>query len=396
MKNVFYNELIKRTTTESSVYNVIGAEIKARRINKAYTLKYVSENICSLSYLCKLENSLIIPNPSFISKICDRVDLSEEALKKLFNLDKYIKSIIEAFYNDDEKTIIEVYKTVSDFDNYRVYIIRLIYFIYYKDFDLAKNLHDKLEKLSKSMDNNDLSYVAVFSAIYKIETNEYFDSIRILQSIVKKNYSECITALAYEYLLKGYYLTDSKQFLLTIDKTIDYNRQMHNYKRIDNNLYMVSKYYLNNNLITEFIEIYGKMQNTKYYDTLSLLYSIYQMKPLKMGIELNRFISPFYEMLYLYYTDIAKYKIRMKVLDKRYSELELLYLHYLDIKDNDEASYIEYSLSLYPNALRLNCIFLIKEISMQLARLYSKHKKYKQASEVMRKSNIAINKIMEI
>lgn len=55
-----------------------GSAIKHRRRELQMTLEEASENICSLSYLSKVENNLIKPNPEFSDKLRERLDLSSD------------------------------------------------------------------------------------------------------------------------------------------------------------------------------------------------------------------------------------------------------------------------------------------------------------------------------
>ena len=61
---------------------VIGAELKRRRIYKATTLVNLS-SICSISYISKIENGKIIPKLHVLQELCEEQGISKEELDTL-------------------------------------------------------------------------------------------------------------------------------------------------------------------------------------------------------------------------------------------------------------------------------------------------------------------------
>ena len=84
------SEIIKRKNSKNDVNAVVGVEIKNRRIALQRTLLSVSYKICSISYLCKLENNRILGNTLYVREICDRVDLTKDKIDVLLNLKKIL------------------------------------------------------------------------------------------------------------------------------------------------------------------------------------------------------------------------------------------------------------------------------------------------------------------
>ena len=101
---------------------IIGAELKRRRINQSQTLVNLS-GVCSISYISKIENGKIIPKMSVLRELCEEQGMSNEELETLLNIDSLIEKCIESMFWNDDGSISNIYKTVSLFDNYKTCFI---------------------------------------------------------------------------------------------------------------------------------------------------------------------------------------------------------------------------------------------------------------------------------
>lgn len=61
-----------------SKFQSFGAAIKRKRIERNMTLEESAEDICSISYLSKIENSLLEPSPKYFHLLKEKFDLNEE------------------------------------------------------------------------------------------------------------------------------------------------------------------------------------------------------------------------------------------------------------------------------------------------------------------------------
>ena len=95
--NIIILELLKRQKCKVEAYNEIGLEIKHRRERRGLTLEQVAGEICSVSYLSKIENSLIVANHFYLHELCKRVNLTDEEIDKLFSIEKYVEEALDAF-----------------------------------------------------------------------------------------------------------------------------------------------------------------------------------------------------------------------------------------------------------------------------------------------------------
>ena len=69
MKTLIQQELEKRSQRDDDVYNLIGAEIKRRRVSQSQTLSSIAGDVCSVSYLCKVEKNQLKQNRHMLKEI---------------------------------------------------------------------------------------------------------------------------------------------------------------------------------------------------------------------------------------------------------------------------------------------------------------------------------------
>ena len=189
-----------RKKVHDDKYGIIGVEIKNRRKNKAQTLEALSSQVCSKSYLCKIEKNKIDPNKAFLREICSRLELSDDKVDFLFDLKEIVIDTIKAFIIDDKDYIAYAVEHGKGFKNYRYTIIKFINYLTIKDMDNASIIYKELLKIISNMSDFDLNIFALFSAIlslYKFEFRSALDDIefmdlssmdinlRVLKSIVE-------------------------------------------------------------------------------------------------------------------------------------------------------------------------------------------------------------------
>ena len=66
------NERLIVDRIQKDTYFIVGTEIRARRYRLSMTLEALADGICSLSYLCKIENCKIEPNREFLREFVCR------------------------------------------------------------------------------------------------------------------------------------------------------------------------------------------------------------------------------------------------------------------------------------------------------------------------------------
>ena len=100
----------------------IGSVIKHYRLERNLTLEDTAKDICSISYLCKVENNQIVPSKSILPNLITRLNIKEEEFKPSYNNFSYQEIIKE------NKVSEEMLKKLSNKRNYKA---KLIYYAYY-------------------------------------------------------------------------------------------------------------------------------------------------------------------------------------------------------------------------------------------------------------------------
>lgn len=118
--------IVKRTL--NSYHNVIrthnktvGSIIKHHRKEKNLTLEETSEDICSISYLCKVERNQLVPSNKILPKLVKRLNINESEFN--YNADySWISTIIE-------NNLVPEYllKDLSSKNDYRSKLIKFAY-----------------------------------------------------------------------------------------------------------------------------------------------------------------------------------------------------------------------------------------------------------------------------
>ena len=128
MKNDFFKRELKRRGEEvdNTSYEMLGAEIKRLRLKNRQTLSNVAENLCSISYVCKIERAQIKPNKHMLGEIYKRLEAKDEDMNRLFNLKDYIVKSVEWFYTNNTKKFIETDDEIKGLDNYRTMLFKFI------------------------------------------------------------------------------------------------------------------------------------------------------------------------------------------------------------------------------------------------------------------------------
>ena len=177
------SELKKRKNSKNDVTAVVGVEIRNRRISLQRTLLSVSDKICSVSYLCKLENNKIAANFLYVRELCNRVDLSEDKIDALFNLKNALINVSKCYFKHDYDSIKKAIDEGKGLNNYRYQIIQLIYYLSVSDLYNALTLYKSIIKLVSTLTDFDLNILCLFSGILLYFQSSFIESIDVLNAV---------------------------------------------------------------------------------------------------------------------------------------------------------------------------------------------------------------------
>lgn len=358
----------------------IGIEIKQQRLRQSKTLEEVSRDICSASYVCKVERNDIKPNYKYVTQICERLNLSANNIETLKHLSILMNKITEAYYYDNEDEIKKIFNEVRDLNNFRANIIKLIYNIYFKNYLISQRLIAELESLTISMCMSDIMTYSLFKSVYQIRNYEFKESIVLLRYLIDNNdFKDLLRIIAIEYLVKAYFYTGSPNFLNYIDEAKILHAKYLNLDHLEELKFNECLYYFLKKDTYRFEKIIKDKTSNKYKNTIDLLKAIlYDEK----NLEKKEYISSFYDALYYFKSNKEIYNNFDKT---RLAIHEILYLKYLENEENvdDLNTVID---ELIPSSIKISNIFLIEGFTNIAVMNLKKISKYKQAVELYEKS----------
>ncbi len=374
-------EFNKRMEKKDLFNDVIGAEIKRQRIKLAKTQSSIADDICSLSYLCKIEKNTIIPNKQYLGEICERVNISKKDMNNLLNLKDIMLLATKAFYEKDNNKLNLIEIDMRDFTNYRAKIVKFIVMIYQKKYLEANELYEELFKIVSTMADNDLLIFTCFAGIFQADVGKYEAAVNAMKLVDKYNHNfEYLTLIILENKFNIYSHLNSPKVLLLykeLQSLFSSNGQIIklndlNYKY---NIYLIKNYFFDEVKINSIIDV-KKAENLKF---LIALYSKKKMSNIDFNL-----LDDAYKVIYCYLYDNKSFKTALFEYETNviYPQDEYIFIKYLDAKLNDDniEDYlidIAYSYSI----ANLNVIFArfyLNEIRI----LLKKQAKYKRFFEI--------------
>lgn len=265
-------EIKRRLHNNDDTYNVIGAELKEKRVSLSKTLEAIASNDCSISYICKIERNQVKPSSYYLKEICQRLDITEDNLKKLFDSNKILFNTIKAFYSKDDDLLKKILDEISTFSNYRMLLSKYIIHIYFKEYNKCNLVYDKLNKISGSFSTNDLIIFTLFIGIYHYEQHNYKSSYDFLNLCLEFKYEiEYVRYFAYKYLFLISYKTNSNSFFLYYYKFLNLINDYGILQDIESIFIYSSKYLLLNRCFDEYKKEKLKITNKDIIKDLDFL-----------------------------------------------------------------------------------------------------------------------------
>ncbi len=228
------NKINKRIKNSSrNDFQDIGGYIKKKRKELNITQDEVSNGICSVSYLSKIENNQIVPKEFYVKEIMDKLDVDKEYYEKDLNDSLYLNKMLQAMFYLDDQLIKETFNEIEIIEhNLTINICKLAYYVYFGKNDDNQYVM-MLENLVNNMNNFELKIYLLLASLYYISLEKFKISLEILilgdkiditNDYLSSLYSE-YTYLVKQRLLKKNCSSDDYERAQSI-----YNR-LHNIKR---------------------------------------------------------------------------------------------------------------------------------------------------------------------
>lgn len=265
------NQNLKRRT------EIIGTEIKKRRIERNITQDKITQGKISVSYLSKIENGKIEPNEKYLKEILEEMQIDKN-ISNYFDI--YLdltNNMIKYFYLKDTKKVKDIYNKTLLYE-FDMILIKFIYFIYMNDLDKALDFYEKLYQIRKSLSDYELLTALIFMCEYEYKIFNYDGS--------------------------------NKLRLIINDLTINNKYLKYLFDFITFKLSLIFKDYLNSN--KNFIKIIDNSYHYCHFDLITEANNFYNLEILKNNNNIKNSINYFEEVVEKNNDIYFKYKFIMK------------------------------------------------------------------------------------
>lgn len=386
------NEIKKRLQNDEDIYQAIGAEIKSQRLAHSKTLSSIADNNCSISYLCKIERNQIKPNLRYLREICEKVDISEEKMKYLLSSRELLYLVVRKYYFKELAKDTELLDKLEGLDNHRIELIRLIFACSQDELETAKQLINKLMKLTPTLASLDLMLFTTFYGIYLYKIHNYTEAAEYLKLALYYNLSipyikpiqehclfEC-AVITHSMNTSKYYL-EYQQEILVYGNSLD----------IESAHYKMAYYYLLEEQFTFYEEIRSKLASQISIKSLDYIYALVSNKKVekpKME-ELDELAQIYYQL-----ENSLDPNLVTKIASANLGGEMKIYLTYLYYKKTNLEQAYEYLIEVaFPQAVALNLGFYANYYLDELAMSVSRPNKYKRFFD-MYKELIYVRKLV--
>jgi len=150
---------------------------KKERLQKNWTLDYVSHGLCSLSYMSKFENHLIKPERRFIKELQKVYGIKFEN-NQLKETQEILNKVLNLFIHNDYDTLYTMYQIVLNnvFSVPRSLILGY-YYLLINDEDNLKALIKEMDPIKDSMTNQEQILLLFLVLKFKINSHDYIDMV---------------------------------------------------------------------------------------------------------------------------------------------------------------------------------------------------------------------------
>lgn len=379
LKNELHARHLRKISKDDKS-GIIGVEIKNRRKNKEQTLEKLSDNICSLSYLCKIEKNQIEPNKAFLREICSRLELSDDKVDFLFKLKEVLSGIVRAYLTGDYSYIEYAYETGKGLDNYRFTIIKFAYLISKKKISEANKIYYDLLQILSNFSDYDLTIFALFSSILLILKFEFKEALSNMEYIDPSSSTKeaCLLKSIIEFKLHfSMNMADTPMYYEEAKKL---SFEFGYFSIIESLNYYLALYYIKNKCDYSFNTIISKINNTKLSNSLKCIKAFLENNIsvlLNADKNLNEFAS-ILKLLCVNFDD-AVIKIKDNSVDYYRDDYDQLFLDYLSLNKISERHKFIFDKGL-TLAIKFNDSFLCNYFLDELS-ILSKSSKYRSLAQ---------------
>lgn len=376
-KNIFVDELKRRGKEDMNTYSMIGTELKRARTSQSQTLSSIAGNLCSVSYLCKVEKAQLKPNAYMLNEICKKLHVESPKINLLFELKPLLLKAVKLYYEKKWNELDEIYSQCKQFDNYRTKLIILIYYISHYELVEANQIAKELFKITSVMHNDELCIFMVFYSIIKYYEESYIETLDNIKELNAMGVEDILGKIASLVSLECYIKMNSPMTLLHSHKLLETFLSTSDFKNADYVRYLQAFYMIQNAMLDSAISELTYIQSAEYRLTLEFFIDL-KNKHFKKK-EYYSHLRPFGKLIYTYVFFPQNYLSLFCKLDKNliYScDFSYNIASYLTLSDDTER-FTELTDIIIPNIKQthnvLERVFFLK----QFCRISTKFGRYK-------------------
>lgn len=179
------NLITKRQTNKDYVSIPFGSAIRFKRKELCMTLEEACEDICSLSYLSKVENNIICASEEYVEKFKERFKINDAYDYDMDKFKKHGKQIIQACLKNREIDV-ELLNYYEDRDDYQSLLVRFAYYVLKKDYKSAETPYRNLLELITSMPSDPFMLTIILINHVLYHEMRYLDGMELIKLVESK------------------------------------------------------------------------------------------------------------------------------------------------------------------------------------------------------------------
>ncbi|MCK5388322.1 MAG: helix-turn-helix transcriptional regulator [Candidatus Izimaplasma sp.] len=405
-----------RVSDYRSDFQEIGSFIKKKRKELNVTQDAISNGICSISYLSKIENNQIIPNKYYVKEIMNKLDVEDSFYQKTLDDKLYLNNLIKGIFYLNDDLVLETYNEIKDIEhNLVINIVKLGYYIYFHKEDENQYVM-MLENLVTNMNDLELKTYLYLATIYFISKEKYKTALEVLNLAAKISINnDYLSALVSEYT----YLV--KQRLLKKNCSLEdyqnaqniYNKH-HNIKRVIVLVLWKARYlsYENPdkaliilNLIKESL-MDSSLRDFYYLIKSEILFIMEKYKDSALALNnINNQSDFFYQKMILLFSICKKEEdlgtsteiknILSSYKPDRFQLKHKVHYHYLLIESEEDLKEYLRDIAI-PYSIKIEDFYGLKQYTMEMMDICMSTSRYKEATQFYKKYQKEVNRISNI
>ena len=405
-----------RVSDYRSDFQEIGSFIKKKRKELNVTQDAISNGICSISYLSKIENNQIVPNKYYVKEIMNKLDVEESFYQKTLDDKLYLNNLIKGIFFLDDNLVLRTYEEIKDIEhNLVINIVKLGYYIYFHKEDENQYVM-MLENLVTNMNDLELKTYLYLAAIYFISKEKYKTALEIL-NLGKKIFTnnDYLSAIISEntYLVKQKLLKKNSS-LEDYQQAQDIYNKYHNTSRVILLVLWKIRYLTSENpnralkilsLIKESL-LKGSSKDFYYLIKAEILFNLKSYKDSSLSLSnIMNTSNLFYQKMILLFS-ICKNEKDLGMLEEiksilssykpdRFQLKHKVHYHYLLINSDEDLKEYLRDIAI-PYSVKIEDFYGLKKYTLDIRDICINTSRYKEATQFYTKYQKELSRISDV